>query len=157
MPHFLKQLGGRRVRSIILAWFPLCRHMTGSSSSTDQEGLIQPTNLSVSFVLLLFSPLRSVVEYWRGQAKESNSHAGQARQRGEREMGREKPRDVLRENEQPAVEELVRRRRMGVRICQAGLSNESLEIPSVNGLGLTGPQTCHVEPWQGLGIACSPT
>lgn len=64
--------------------------MTGSSSSTDQEGLIQPTNLSVSFVLLLFSALRSVVEYWRGQARESNSHAGQARQRGERETGRGK-------------------------------------------------------------------
>lgn len=53
--------------------------MTGSSSSTDQEGLIQPTNLSVSFVLLFFSALRSVVEYWRGQARESNSYAGQAR------------------------------------------------------------------------------
>lgn len=74
----------------MLAKIPLCRHMTGSSSSTDQEGLIQPTNLSVSFVLLLFSALRSVVEYRRGQARESNSHAGQARQRGEREMGRGK-------------------------------------------------------------------
>lgn len=111
MPHFLKQLGGRgRVRSIILAKIPLCRHMTGSSSSTDQEGLIQPTNLSAFFVLLFFSVLRSVVEYWRGQARESNSYAGQAR------WGKwveEKTRGVLRENEQPAVEELVCRRRMG--------------------------------------------
>lgn len=69
--------------------------MTGSSSSTDQEGLIQPTNLSVSFVLLLLSALCSVVEYWRGQARESNSHAGQERQHGEREMGREKNQEAF--------------------------------------------------------------
>lgn len=110
VPHFLKQVGGGGVRSIILAKIPLCRHMTGSSSSTDQEGLIQPTNLSASFVLLFFSALRSVVEYWRGQARESNSYAGQARW-GKRVE--EKTRGVLRENEQPAVEELVCRRRMG--------------------------------------------
>lgn len=75
----------------MLAKIPLCRHTTGSSSSsTDQEGLIQPTNVFVSSVLLLFSALRSVIEYWRGRARESDSHAGQERQHGEREMGRGK-------------------------------------------------------------------
>lgn len=44
----------------------------------------------------------------------------------------------------------------GLRIPVAWLNNDSLETQGADGSGLTGPQTCQVEPCHGLGTAHSP-